>query len=473
MLRKGGTTVQKRPGSQTACNQNDSRDMAVQRKTRPTRPLSSSHSSYRITPLSAFLVIIGVYSVGTVVWQTLHLGGGGSTHVSNVLTRTKDAFIQSGSNNKRTSIASDSSWMATSTGMMDEDNTDSGGGVLDSVLGSFSSMTASIGGDPPSNDSGTGSIIPINLSVNYLQVIDKAPGAPPEPIMSQSASSARVTEDFLPVASPDEVVFRWAFQARKDANHKDAQEITAYRIIVRQFGNPSNVVWDTNKVNGPGVPDSVSWGSVTPPIAGHIYEWKVLVWDAAGASSSSLWKKFAVGPGSSEAWEGKWIVHPDDMDTFDNSKQGSKDECNLWKKRRPLPIFRGRISSDKISGVGEIASALLVVSGLGSFRASFDGVPLSTSGPIDPPFTDYSKRVMYRGFDLTPFFQNGGGQADHTIGLTMGSGWWDHRPVSGMAKPKLLPRGPQTTIAQVVITDKSGQTRVIGQSGLGNDWQVT
>mmetsp|Transcript_10425 Transcript_10425/g.23827 ORF Transcript_10425/g.23827 Transcript_10425/m.23827 type:complete len:1340 (-) Transcript_10425:6-4025(-) len=444
--------------------------MAAQRTNTP-RPLSSSHSPYRITPLSAFLAIIGVYSVGTVVWQTLHLGaGGGSTHVSDVLTQTKDAFIRPGSNNGRTSVANDGSWMATST--IDGDNADSGGGVLDSVLGSFSIMAAS-GGDPHSNDSVTGSIIPINLSVNYLQVIDKAPGAPPEPIMSQSATSARVAEDFLPMVSPDEVVFRWAFQARKGANHKDTQEISAYRIIVRQFGNPSNVAWDTNKVNVPVMPDSVSWGSVTQPVAGHIYEWKVFVWDAAGASSSSSWKKFAVGPQSSEAWEGKWIVHPDDMDTFDNAKQGSKDECKLWKMRRPLPIFRGRISSDKISGVKEIASALLVVSGLGSFRASFDGVPLSTSGPIDPPFTDYSKRVMYRGFDLTPFFQNGGGQADHTIGVTMGSGWWDHRPVSGMAKPKLLPRGPQTTIAQVIITDKSGHTHVIGQSGSGNDWQVT
>ena len=440
--------------------------MAVQR-TAKARPLAPLRSTYKITPLSAFLAIIGIYSVGTVVWQTLHLGaGGGSTHISNVLTQTKDAFIQSGSKNRRTSVAIDSSRIA-----IDGDNTDSGGGVLDSILSSFS-MSAS-GGDPHSNGSGTGSIIPINLSMNYLQVIDKAPGAPPEPIMPQSATSARVAEDFLPMASPDEVVFRWAFQARNGANHRDTQEISAYRIIVRQFGNPNNVVWDTNKVNGPVVPDSVSWGSVTRPVAGHIYEWKVFVWDAAGASSSSLWEKFAVGPGSSEAWEGKWIVHPDDMDTFDNSKQGSKDECNLWKKRRPLPIFRGRITSDKILGVGEIASALLVVSGLGSFRASFDGVPLSTSGPIDPPFTDYSKRVMYRGFDLTPFFQNGGGQADHTIGVTMGSGWWDHRPVSGMAKPKLLPRGPQTTIAQVIITDKAGLTHVIGQSGLGNDWQVT
>ena len=111
------------------------------------------------------------------------------------------------------------------------------------------------------------------------------------------------------------------------------------------------------------------------------------------------------------------------------------------------------------------------MSGLGSFRASFDGVPLTTSGPIDPPFTDYSKRVSYRGFDITPFLS--GGEKSHVIGVTLGSGWWDHRPVSGMAKPKLLPRGPATVIAQVMITYSSGKTRVVGQTGGDNMWQVS
>lgn len=74
----------------------------------------------------------------------------------------------------------------------------------------------------------------------------------------------------------------------------------------------------------------------------------------------------------------------------------------------------------------EIASALLVVSGLGSFRASFDGVPLSSSGPLDPPFTDFSQRVSYRGFDVTKFLtrndDNDIGEGEHIVGISMGSG---------------------------------------------------
>ncbi len=51
-------------------------------------------------------------------------------------------------------------------------------------------------------------------------------------------------------------------------------------------------------------------------------------------------------------------------------------------------------------------------------------------------------------------------------------GWWDHRPISGMAKPMLLPRGPVTIIAQIVITYESGDTRVIGRTH-PEKWQVS
>jgi hypothetical protein len=69
-----------------------------------------------------------------------------------------------------------------------------------------------------------------------------------------------------------------------------------------------------------------------------------------------------------------------------------------------------------------IATALLVVSGLGSFRASFDGKPLSSSGPLDPPLTDFAQRVSYRGFDVTPYLTGDGAKIPHVVGISMGSG---------------------------------------------------
>ena len=166
------------------------------------------------------------------------------------------------------------------------------------------------------------------------------------------------------------------------------------------------------------------------------------------------------------------------MDTFDTSKDGGNpkynSDCERWMRRRSLPLFRARVpsllqleDSDGEAVVDPIVSALLVASGLGSFRASFDGTALSNSGPIDPGFTDYSRRVFYRAFDVTPFLlhsKGDGGNKDafHVIGMSMGSGWFDHRPLKGgIVKFELLPRGPPTVNAMLYVTTASGRTRVV------------
>jgi hypothetical protein len=320
-----------------------------------------------------------------------------------------------------------------------------------------------------SSGGGKGSIIPIDLTVNFLHVIDKASGAPPEPIIPVSGSKYRSPEDFLPIVTPHNIEFRWRHEARTGSNPDDLF-VTAYQVVVKT-NNGGSIVWDSgkksvNEKNGVRI-KGVPWGG-TAPTVGQILQWSVSLWDESGNESSSSFSKFGVGPEHDE-WKGKWMVHPSDMDTFDKSTatyaQSRSNECDAWKRRRPLPLFRTKVPIDK---KGEIVSALLLVSGLGSFRASVNGVPLSTSGPIDPPFTDYSKRVMYRGFDVTPFARD----PEMVIGMTMGSGWFDHRPVSGMAKPALLPRGPATVRAQMVITYEDGEVVTVGTTDENNGWQA-
>ena len=314
-----------------------------------------------------------------------------------------------------------------------------------------------------------GSILPIDLTVNFLHVIDKAPGAPPEPIIPSSGSSYRSPEDFLPIVTPKHIQFRWRHEARAGSKPADLT-VTAYQVVVKSISG-DEVVWDSGKKTidektGARV-KQVSWEG-TAPTVGQILQWSVTLWDGSGNDSTSSWSKFGVGP-EQDDWKGKWMVHPADMNMFDKSteewKKFGRIECDAWKRRRPLPLFRTKIPIDKKL---EISSALLLVSGLGSFRASVNGVPLSTSGPIDPPFTDYSKRVMYRGFDITPFTQD----PEIVIGMTMGSGWWDHRPVSGMAKPQLLPRGPATVVAQVMITYADGEVVIVGKTDENEGWQA-
>ena len=334
----------------------------------------------------------------------------------------------------------------------------------------------------------SGSIIPTHLSVNHLQLINDAPGKPSMPPLPPDASAARTSEDFLPVVESTDINFRWRHEPKVGSLTEHAEKVTAYRIEARRSGiSGTNLLWDSNKVHDEALPLSVSWPKETTtaaihrPKAGDIIQWRVTLWDVADNAHTSKWSKFAVGPSTENDWKGQWIVHPDDMKTFKKEEEKDTPEaCDLWKKRRPLPLFRGEIFHEEIHPIvtndeDQFVSALLVVSGLGSFRASFDGVPLTTSGPIDPPFTDYTQRVMYRGFDVTSFL-SGGNDNNHVIGVMMGSGWWDHRPLqSSIVKLELLPRGPATVIAQLYLTTSKGKIHIVSptQGGDNGKWKVS
>jgi hypothetical protein len=380
----------------------------------------AAHNPQRISIQLLFAGFIGLFATLTLVWQHAHLQ---QTDLSSLIAYSKEAFITGSS--------------------------------------TFVGMTRNI----YSNSGGEGSIIPMDLTVNFLHVIDKAPGAPPEPIMAKSASSFRSPEDFLPVVAPSDIQFRWRHVAKTGAVASDLI-VTGYRVLVVSMGK-GDVIWDSGKVtvDKDEVIREIVWGGEAPPAAGQILQWQVTLWDNQNQKSASQWIKFAVGPEQTD-WKGTWVAHPSDMATFDKTNEVWKkhNECDVWKMRRPLPLFRTKIA---IKNAAQVSSALLLVSGLGSFRASVNGVPLSTSGPIDPPFTDYSKRVMYRGFDVTSFTKD----PEMVIGMTMGSGWWDHRPISGMAKPELLPKGPATIVAQVMVTYKSGESALLGATG-DQAWQV-
>jgi len=350
-------------------------------------------------------------------------------------------------------------------------------------------------GELPTLSEQAGSIIPFDLSVNHLKLITDAPGKPPRPPLPPRASSASVSEDFLPVVRQKDITFRWRHQPKVGSSTEHAARVTAYRIMARRMLGDGTLLWDSDKVGiaeEEEIPYSIPWPTQEPtttlPKAGEIIQWKITLWDVADAAHSSTWSKFAVGPSEFSDWEGHWIVHPVDMKSFSKDEKvsttASTTACERWKKRRSLPIFRAQISSQALfSSIDDeedpLVSALLVVSGLGSFRVSMDGVPLSASGPIDPPFTDYTKRVMYRGFDVTAFLVGEGASKNaHAIGITMGSGWWDHRPLdAGIVKFKLLPRGPATVVAQLYLTTSKGNVHIVmptqGSGTAKSTWQVT
>jgi len=88
--------------------------------------------------------------------------------------------------------------------------------------------------------------------------------------------------------------------------------------------------------------------------------------------------------------------------------------------------------------------------------------------------TDFTKRVSYRGFDVTKhFLENKSKQQEHVVGITLGSGWWDGRPLTGgLVKYNFLPQGPLTTIAELHVTFDDGSSVVKIPTGASEDWQM-
>eukprot|EP00804_Cyclotella_cryptica_P006835 CCRYP_010958-RA/>CCRYP_010958-RA protein AED:0.06 eAED:0.06 QI:146/1/1/1/1/0.87/8/1857/795 len=323
-----------------------------------------------------------------------------------------------------------------------------------------------------SSTSEGGAIIPVNLSVNHLQIVHRAPGSPND--------NEQLHEEFLPVVLKDDIEFRWRSQSRAGSPASDIKQTTAYRIVVRvahsqKVDDEGVWIWDSRRIETSGLPDVVKCTSKLIE-AGSILEWKVMVWDASNRQSSSEWTKFAVGPENDE-WTAKWITHPVDMNSWskgdagafwlDKNIEAQEVACDNWNKRKQLPIFRAQVPH-----LEKVRTALLVVSGLGSFRTSLDGIPLSSSGPLDPPLTDFAQRVSYRGYDITPFLKDG---QSHVIGIAAGSGWWDHRPIKGsFIRLFYFPHGPNTITAQVFVTYESGKREVLIPTGGGSEgWQVT
>ena len=300
-----------------------------------------------------------------------------------------------------------------------------------------------------------GSIIPIDLSINHLQRIKRAPASPNKNYGGDYKNPIALREEFLPVVTVHDLDFRWRSKPRNDARPENIIQTTAYQLVIRLSNGGDVLLYDSGRVATPrGLPDVVhvsfdqliiGTGGQQLVGVGAILEWSVKIWDSNevvesvskdGNVATSEWTKFAIGPSKPSDWKAKWISHPIDIESWSdtdasafwgNNKQGYQDlACSNWEKRAQLPIFRMKIPAlDAIEDVSEVASVLLVVSGLGSFRATLDGIPLSSSGPLDPPLTDFAQRVSYRGYDVTHFLTGRWAEKDHVIGISMGSGECD------------------------------------------------
>jgi alpha-L-rhamnosidase len=108
------------------------------------------------------------------------------------------------------------------------------------------------------------------------------------------------------------------------------------------------------------------------------------------------------------------------------------------------------------------------VAGLGYALASVNGERLADQ-PLDPPWTNFDKRILFRTHDVTSGLSEGA----NTLGLALGNGWYNLEPLRMWGHRvfrESLPSGRPRAIALLVIDHPDGTQTTITT---GDGWRVT
>jgi alpha-L-rhamnosidase len=177
------------------------------------------------------------------------------------------------------------------------------------------------------------------------------------------------------------------------------EEQTAYQMLVAtsraSLAEGRGNQWDSGKVVSH---DSTQVAYAGKPLmSGATYYWEVRWWDKEGnASPYSQPARFEMGLLHRDQWKGQWIAGG-----------------GLLRKAFTLP--------------GPVSRARVYVTALGYYALRVNGRKIGRN-VLDPAWTTYPKRVLYRTYDVTAALKAG----RNAIGVMLGGGWATQR-VGGIA----------------------------------------
>ncbi|GAA4615154.1 family 78 glycoside hydrolase catalytic domain [Actinoallomurus liliacearum] len=117
----------------------------------------------------------------------------------------------------------------------------------------------------------------------------------------------------------------------------------------------------------------------------------------------------------------------------------------------PLPILARQFDLGK-----DVRAARLYITALGLYDATINGRPVSDA-VLEPPNTDYRKRVVYSTYDVTGLLRKGG----NAIGVRLGNGTYNVAPTADRYTKYVGAQGAPRLLAQLEVTLKDGTTERI------------
>jgi len=226
-------------------------------------------------------------------------------------------------------------------------------------------------------------------------------------------------------------------------SHTRGQVQTAYRILVastkENLDNDIGDLWDSGKVQSDRSTQIIYDG--TQMNSRMSCFWKVCTWDKNGVmtdfSEPAFW---TMGLTDDNDWKGSWI--------------GMKLAADQSKAKElepgpPPPWFRKTFSLDK-----KVKRACVYVTARGLFEFHINGKRVGKD-VFAPEWTDYSKRIHYRTYDVTDMLKDG----ENAIGAIVGDGWYSG--YIGWRKVRGYYGFQNSLLAQVEVEYTDGTTDIV------------
>jgi alpha-L-rhamnosidase len=246
--------------------------------------------------------------------------------------------------------------------------------------------------------------------------------------------------------------FSWEMQSTRRADRQTAWEIVVASspdLLARNTGD----LWDSGKVSGDAT-TGIEYGGPALRSNEHCH-WKVRLWDRDGNPSDwslpASWSMGLLQPGD---WKSEWIGYDAPREQMTAAgKVPSKTNDVLY----PPACLRSTFSVAK-----KVKQATLYATALGWFDASLNGTRVNDTF-FDPGWTDYSRRVYYRTYDVTGLIHDGA----NALGVQLADGWfsgyvgWSHNRNLYGTKPRVR--------LQLHLEYADGSEEDIGT---GPDWEA-
>ena len=235
----------------------------------------------------------------------------------------------------------------------------------------------------------------------------------------------------------------------------------AYQILVASsptlLSQNKGDLWDSGKMMSDETIGTTYAGK--PLTSQQPCYWKVCVWNQYGSSVWSAPSEWSMGLLKTEDWQAQWIGFDGERlkilpPTKSTAQTKVKDKPTILP---PATFLRAHFQAGK-----PIGRATLYASALGLIEPRLNGVQISDDY-FTPGWTDYSKRVHYRTYDVTKLVRSG----ENALGVILADGWYSGYVGYGKNRNHYgkLPR----VRLQLQLDYVDGSREIVGT---GSDWKA-